>query len=239
MKRLPIIPLIILLIVGGMALKTALPTWLVSLKTPVDFNTLAVEDVRSGLRVEGNVYVVVDTFAVEESWTEHSNGSVTPKETSKYYYIVPIGPAAFSCVGLEIPDEDAAVYADLADATWDYLTGETDALNAAPIPFEGYIAPMDEELYSLFVEWFQDTGYFGTSDAAEVRTYALPYLLTTYSTSGTYLVLGIGLAALLAALLMVLSHLRYRKRQRQAGAAEEEPLPPNSPGRVEGGLERG
>ena len=61
------------------------------------------------------------------------------------------------------------------------------------------------------------------------KKYALPYLLTTYSTSGTYLVLGIGLAALLAALLMVLSHLRYRKRQRQAAAAEAEPLSPTSP----------
>ena len=52
------------------------------------------------------------------------------------------------------------------------------------------------------------------------------------------MVLGRGLAALVGALLMVLSHLRYRKRQRQAAAAEAEPLSPTSPEAVERDLER-
>ena len=141
-------------------------------------------------------------------------------------------------MGLQVAIADDAAYDAVLNATWDYLTDVTTDLLSEPVRFEGYIAEMDDDLYQYFVEWFQDTGYFGTSDAAEVQTYALPYLLTTYSTSGTYLVLGIGLAALLAALLMVLSHLRYRKRQRQAAAAEAEPLSPTSPEAVERDLER-
>ena len=41
MKRLPIIPVVILLVIAVMALRIALPQWIITLKTPVDFNTQA------------------------------------------------------------------------------------------------------------------------------------------------------------------------------------------------------
>lgn len=247
MKRLPIIPIVFLLVVAGMALKIAVPTWLVSLKTPVDFNMLAEEDIRSGVRVKGDVYAILDSFAVEESWTENSNGSVTPKETSNYYYIIPIGEESYAA--LEIRAGDHAAYDAVADATWSYLIGETDTLGAETAPFDGYITTMEDDLYDLFVEWFQDTEYFGTTDATMIQAYAMPYMLTTYSTSGTYSVLGIGLAALLIAVLLLVLYLRGRKKRRQAAAevsaaapatatAEERPLSPTSPESVARDLEQ-
>lgn len=243
MKRLPIIPIAILLVIAVMALKIAVPTTIVSLKTPVDFNTLTEEEIRSGVRVEGDVYAILDSFAVEESWTENSNGSVTPRETSNYYYIIPIGEESY--VGLEIRAGDHAAYDDVSDATWSYLIGETDTLGAQTAHFDGYIAPMEDDLYDLFVEWLQDSEYFGTTDAATIQSYAMPYVLTTYSTSGTYSVLAIGLVALLIAVLLLMSHLRYRKKQRQAAAevmaastGGEKPLSPTSPESVAKDLEQ-
>ena len=232
MKRLPIIPIVMLLIAAGACLWNALPECLIALKTPVDFNQLAEEDIRSGIRVEGDVYAVLDSFAVEESWTEHSNGSVTPREVSKCYYIIPIGRESYAA--LEISAGSAGAYSGVADATWDYLTGASAAIDAVPVRFEGYIAPMEEELYDLFVEWFQDTAYFGVTDAAAIQPYAMPYMLSTFSVSGVYTIAGVGLAALLAALLLILFALRRRKTQRRTAA---EPLSPTSPEAVERDLE--
>ena len=149
MKRLPIIPVVILLIIAGIALQMAVPQWIITLKKPVDFNALADGEVRGGLHVEGEVYAILDSFALEESWTENANGSVTPRETSNYYYIIPIG--AESYVGLEIRAGNHGEYEAVADATWDYLTDATDTLNTVPVHFEGYIAPMEDDLYTLFV----------------------------------------------------------------------------------------
>lgn len=236
MKRLPILPIVILLVIAAMALWNAAPLCLVTLKTPVDFNTLTEEDIRSGVRVEGDVYAILDSFAVEESWTENSNGSVTPRETSKYYYIIPIGTESYA--GLEISAKNYQAYAGVADATWDYLVGAADTIQAEPVHFEGYIAPMDEELYGLFVEWFQDTGYFGVTDAAAIEPYAVPYMLSTFSVSGVYIIMGVGAGALLIAVLLLTSHLRYRKKLRKAEENGAEPLSPTSPESVIKDLEQ-
>ena len=235
MKRFPIIPMVFLVIVAVMALKVALPTWLVTLKTPVDFNMLSEEEVRSGVRVEGEVYAILDSFAIEESWTENSNGSVTPKETSNYYYIIPIGTESYAA--LEVRAGDHGAYDDVADATWSYLIGESDTLGADTVHFDGYITTMEDDLYDLFVEWFQDAEYFGTTDAAMIQAYAMPYMLTTYSLSGTYTVMAIGVGAWLLAVLLLVLYLRGRKKRQQAAAAvsaapadeEETPLSPTSP----------
>ena len=93
---------------------------------------------------------------------------------------------------------------------------------------------MEEELYDLFVEWFQDTAYFGVTDAAAIQPYAMPYMLSTFSVSGVYTIAVVGLAALLAALLLILFALRRRKTQRRTAA---EPLSPTSPEAVERDLE--
>ena len=234
MKRLPIIPVVVLLIAAGMCLSMAVPQWIITLKKPVDFNTLDDSEIRSGVRVEGDVYAILDSFAVEESWTENADGSTTPREASNYYYIIPMGTESY--VGLEIRAGDHGNYAAVADGTWNYLTGATETLDTVPVHFEGYIAPMEEDLYAFFVEWFQDTAYFGAADAAAVQAYALPYMLTTYSVSGIYSVMGIGLGALLIAVLLIRSHLRYRKKQASVPAAE--PVSPTSPEAVARDLEQ-
>ena len=236
MKRLPIIPVVILLVIAVMALRIALPQWIITLKTPVDFNTLAEEEIRSGIRVEGDVYAILDSFATEESWTENGDGSVTPKKTSGYYYIIPIGEESY--MGLEVSAGTHGDYDAVASDTWDYLIGTTETLDTVPVHFEGYIAPMEGDLYTYFVEWFQDTEHFGVTDAETIETYALPYMLSTYSLSGTYTVLGIGLGALLIAVLLVLSHLRYRKKHRQAAAPAGDPVSPTSPESVARDLEQ-
>ena len=217
MKRLPFAVMIPTLLVAIAALSMTLSEFFISIKKPVDFNTLYESELHAGMRVEGDVYALLDTFAAEETWTEDSEtGSQTPRETSKYYYIIPIGEESY--MGLQVAIADDAAYDAVLNATWDYLTDVTTDLLSEPVRFEGYIAEMDDDLYQYFVEWFQDTGYFGTTNAAVISGYAMPLMLQEFS-PGLYPIFAIGVGLLLLNVLFVVLHLRYRKKQRAAAAA--------------------
>ena len=99
MKRLPIGVMVPTLVIGIMALFMALPEFFISLKKPVDFNMLTDAEIKSGLHVEGDVYLILDTFATEETYTKNSDGSRTPSKVSGYYYIIPVGEESY--IGIE------------------------------------------------------------------------------------------------------------------------------------------
>ena len=84
MKRLPIGVMVPTLVIGIMALFMVLPEFFISLKKPVDFNMLTDAEIKSGLHVEGDVYLILDTFATEETYTENKDGSRTPSKVSGY-----------------------------------------------------------------------------------------------------------------------------------------------------------
>jgi len=205
--------MIFTLIFGGVALYMSLPEFLITLKSPVDLSEVPGSEIRSGLHVEGDFYMIYDTFAYEETWTENSDGSRTPAKTSKYYYLVSAGTEDDGIfIGLEAKAADRSQYEDLCDATWAYLVGEADTIEN-PVHLEGYVAKMDDELYEYFVDWFIDNEL--ETDREAVPSYA-PALMVKPRSPGLYPILLIGLAMIALNILFVVLFLQRRKRDKAA-----------------------
>ena len=232
MKRLPIGVMVPTLVIGIMALFMVLPEFFISLKKPVDFNMLTDAEIKSGLHVEGDVYLILDTFATEETYTKNSDGSRTPSKVSGYYYIIPVGEESY--IGIEGSVDNRSAFKAIDDSTWAWLTDAAGDLDPnAYYHYEGYIEEMDEELYQYFVEWFQDMEWFETTDAAQITPYALPLMIRPMS-PGLMPLLIIGFAMIALNVLFVVLHMNYKKKAKAAKAAavsSDEPwAPPASAG---------
>lgn len=217
MKRLPIGVMVPTLAIGIMALFMVLPEFFISLKKPVDFNELSDTEFKSGLHVEGDIYLVLDTFATEETYTKNSDGSRTPSKVSGYYYIIPVGEESY--IGVEGNVDSRSAFKKIDDSTWAWLTGSAEDLDpSAYYHYEGYIDKMDEELYDYFIEWFQEMEWFETSDAEQIKVYA-PALMLKPMSPGLMPLLIIGLAMIALNVLFVVLHLNYKKKAKAAKAA--------------------
>lgn len=191
---------------------------------------LSDEEITSGLHVEGDICIVLDTFATEETYTENKDGSRTPSKISGYYYIIPVGMETY--IGVEGKPDNRSDFTKVDDATWAWLYGETEEIDpSVAYHFEGYIDEMDEELYGLFIEWFQDMEWFDTTDAEQIKPYA-PALIIKPMSPGLMPLMIIGLAMIALNVLFVALHLGYKKKAKAAkAAATEEPwAPPASAG---------
>lgn len=240
MKRLPIGVMVPTLVIGIMALFMVLPEFFISLKKPVDFNMLTNADLnmlataesKNGLHVEGDVYLILDTFATEETYTENKDGSRTPPKVSGYYYIIPVGDGSY--IGIEGSVDNRSDFVAIDDSTWAWLIDEAADLDPnAYYHYEGYIEKMDDELYQYFVEWFQDMEWFETTDAAQITPYALPLMIKPMS-PGLMPLMIIGFAMIALNVLFVVLHMNYKKKAKAAKAAavsSDEPwAPPASAG---------
>ncbi len=211
-----ILAIIVLTLLSAGALWFSVPEWLVTMKPATDFNEISDSELRAGLHVEGDVYALLDSYASEQTWTEHEHG-VTPKKTSKIYYILPVGEQ--SCIGLEVRAEDKRLYNDITDATLSYMFGETEYIESDPVHFEGQIVKMDDELYQYLLEWFQESEYFGTTDEAAIKEYVPSYLMRPFS-PGLYTMLAIAGVFVLADVIAV-AILLVRRKKRRARAEEK------------------
>lgn len=191
-----------------MFLFLSLPEWFTSLQKPASLDTLTAQDLRSGAHVEGEIIALYDRFASETSQTQRSDGTVSPKTTTKIFYILPLED---TFVGLEARAADQRAFNDICSATQDYLWGETEYLLSEPVAFDGRVVKMEDELYDYMIEWFADNGYPGGEAAA--RQDIKPYMLRPFS-PGLTTTLIIGLVLLLLDLVSLLFFLRWRKKQK-------------------------
>ncbi len=229
MKRSFNIVILIVLLTGiaGMFLWQSVPEWFVTMKAPVDFTEMPDEDIRAGVHVEGEVYALLGDFASEQTWTERGDGSVSPKTTSKVYFVLPVGNQSF--IGVQVSSANRRAYSDISDATLAYLWGETEYIESVPAAFDGRLVKMDDALYQYLIEWFQDTEYFGTTDEAAIKTCVLPYLMVPKS-PGLYTLLAIGGGVLLVDILAIVLALRRRSQRRaQQALAARMPAPVYTP----------
>lgn len=196
--------------------------FLAALQSPIDFNEAAAEELKPGKRVEGEVYAILDQFAEEESWTERSDGSRSAKKTSKKYYIIPVGEQEY--MGYAASSPNFSQCNKIVDATFDYLTGATDMIDADSIPVSGKTVKMDDDLTQWMVEWFQEQEYFGTTDAEEIKAYIVPAMIEGRSWTTIYVFMGVTAVVLLADIAYIVSYFLRRSKARKA--AETEPQGP-------------
>ena len=196
--------------------------FLTALQSPIDFNEVAAEEIKPGVRAEGEVYAILDQFAEEESWTERSDGSRSAKKTCKKYYIIPIGEQEY--IGYAASSPNFSQCNKIVDATFDYLTGTTDMIDAESIPVSGKFVKMDDELTKWMVEWFQEQEYFGTTDEEEIKAYIIPVMLEGRAWTTVYVFMGITAVVLLIDVAYII--LYVLKRSKASKAVESEPQGP-------------
>ena len=184
------------------------------LKPVKDFEDVLTGQVSVGDHIDGNVLYLLDYFSTEQSWTENSNGSVTPKETSAYYYIVP-GNGIY--LGLKVLARDQSEARTLADETYAYLSG-ADAQPDAQLPYVGKVVPMASEYPEMVEAFQQELGAYGYL-AQEIYDMGEPMLIVTRAYTSILVMFGIGVVVLLAAGLWIGKDIRKANQRAAAKAA--------------------
>ncbi|MDE6434935.1 MAG: hypothetical protein K2L07_11990 [Lachnospiraceae bacterium] len=128
---------------------------------PVNFNNLKAEDIKEGLRVKADIYLIYDYYAYYEE-----DGKTTMKE-----YLIPVGDSEYMgmvCGGTYMYTADSNM-----ELYWDYLDGkDVSADSVQTMQLEGTIMPITGEslqLYNKYIDEMQMT--------EEDEQYFLPYAL--------------------------------------------------------------
>lgn len=215
---------IMLLVFGGILLWQSVPSAIVSLTPAVSFDDMLEEDtvIKNGTHVDGRVPYVLDYFASESTYTQHSNGSRTGDRASGRYYLVPVWDGFIAMKGRQ---SDVAVLDDLIDETWEYLmTGEE---TTTEFSMTGVVRPLDDsKLVKYYNEYLIDLGY----TEAELEEMGGPLLVQTVNFTACWVMLGIGLALLVLAILLFRRSYRFAKYGSGLSRAEDLPdVPENDP----------
>ncbi len=178
-------------------------------KTPVDFAVLKAEEVKKNLIVEGDLYVNLGPFA--ENYTTR-NGVKTGN--SRYTYLIPVGDAEYMGFLNNTVDMQDQLDTQTADS-FDYMSGGG---MPSAVHFKGRVIGMDSETKGYMHDYMADMGF--TED--EIAKTALSYYIQCedYSSGPTMLIIGLILAFISAAVVLVpiISAYRQPKAQNVVGA---------------------
>ncbi len=183
----------IVLIVGGLVFSILSGIDIIdNLKTPVNYQTMTIEDVKEGVMVEGNLFSNYGSYEEEYST---KNGVRTG--SSRYYYMIDVGDQEY--MGLYTGIKDLIAQLDRqTDETYDYLNGETEEL-PQPVHFKGKICKMTSEDEGYFNSMLREMGYTAT----EADMYGLKYYIEVISYEHQPVALAIGIVMLLAGVGMI------------------------------------
>ncbi|MCM1179848.1 MAG: hypothetical protein NC347_06310 [Clostridium sp.] len=128
---------------------------------PVNFNNLKAEDIKEGIRVKADIYLIYDYYAYYEE-----DGKTTAKE-----YLIPIGDSEYMGMVCE------GTYMYMADSNmeqyWDYLEeGNVPEDSVQTMQVEGTIMPITGESLQLYNEYIDELQW-----SEEDEKYFLPYAL--------------------------------------------------------------
>lgn len=195
---------LILAAIGVFLLVTSVPDTLVSFKEAKNFEDVMMGDVEiaAGDHVEGQVPFLLDTFAIEQTWTENtSNNSVTPKKTSRRFYVMPCGDGF---AGLSVGSTSASAANDLVDQTYGYFNGG--AAPTAELILDCRVSEMNEELAGMFRDEMRD--YYELTDQ-EIESLGTLLMVEPRSFTTVRIFSGAGAGFVLLGLLLLV--LRWRK----------------------------
>lgn len=190
------------------------------LKPARSFYELQNEAPKGGEHVEGEVRLLLDYFASEQSRKEHKDG-VTPWKTSAYYYLVPGGEGFF---GVKLKDEFYDEASRLTEETLAYLLGGNEPVGG--IAFTGKTVLMETEypeLVDSFRSYLLDIGF----TEAEIDEMGAPVLAVPLSKSGVFGLFGVGAALTLISALWIgrdIHAVNKRAREKEEERAKENPL---------------
>ena len=161
-----------------------------------DFNTLAEDQLESGLFVYGSIDIALDTYAEEY---ESDFGRRTSDDSTSLYYLVPIYDTADGSmrylITYKADPEDYETMDKIIAQSWsnDPLTARLDIENGQIFSLsddlKGYFSEYahDPTLYEngSFIDWCKEYDIFGTDDEAAIEAKLVPYMIKKTGMAGT------------------------------------------------------
>lgn len=192
-----------------------------SFKEPAYLYEQKTEDIKDGTYLQEDIYAALDYFMYEET-SRTKYGVELSSSTTSYYYIVPVltEDAGDLYMAVEVDAADEAAMTSVCDNTYNYLMGElTDEefMNTTH-HVTGSIRNMEQEELDFMIEWFQQTEYFGTTDADEIMNYIHPVMLEKYSGTSARAMVIVGAVFIVigSVILIVVNNARRKKKEAEA-----------------------
>lgn len=219
-KSLPLVILMIALGIFVLVLESG--EFQALIKGPVAFESLAPDEIVENVIVEASIDTNFGWFV--EEYEENTDTHAT---RSKYfYYVIWTGDddATDWCyMGIKVPASDADAMDAMADA---YYNGE---YYLDTMEYSGAIEKMTDEEYMYFEEYFSEAGW----TAEEIEEWTLPYYINVGDLVGasavfTYILIGIGAALVIGAILLLVFALKgsgikaLKKELEDAGFSEND-----------------
>lgn len=212
-----------------------------SFKEPAYLYAQKTEDIKDGTYLQEDIYAALDYFMYEET-SRTKYGIELSSSTTSYYYIVPVltEDAGDLYMAVEVNAADEAAMTSVCDNTYSYLMGELsdEEFGSTTYHVTGSVRNMEQEELDYMIDWFQQTQYFGTTDADEIMNYIHPVMLEKYSGDSARAMIIVGAVFILIGtiILVVVNNAHRKKKQAeaiiaadaQANAAYDDPYAQNA-----------
>lgn len=204
--------ILILLAIGIMLIVMNAKVFFVSIKPSTSFEDLLEKNPKAGMHVKGDVAYAYDCFAIEETWTERSDGSRTAAKKSHYYYSILSAETVF---GLEVAADDYKAMEQLSDETYYYAMGVGEK-PTTKVSVDGVMERMGKDLKERFVSYLKENEFTD----AEIEAMGDMLVVKQYSMVAVRVMFLIGAALVLLAVFLFIRNYNGQEPQ------ESTPVPP-------------
>lgn len=184
-----------------------------------------ISDIKDGTYYQEDIYAALDYFMYEET-SRTKYGIELSSSTTSYYYIVPVltEDSENLYMAIEISADDENAMSSVCDNTYRYLMGELtdEEFQNTTYHVTGNIRNMEQEEIDYMIEWFQQTQYFGTTDANEIMNYIHPVMLEKYNGSTARIMTIVAIVFILIGSVILTILYKARRKQKAAKTAQLE-----------------
>lgn len=213
---------IVAILIGVICLMLSVPNVLVMLKAPKDGLVMEIDELHSGDHLEMDITVAYD-YMISETTTETQNGKAVSSRESSRYYGIPVFAVEDDMAYIDhllLVKVNSSEFETLEraverfDAWWDDETGETEFPSEVLYHANGKLQPLDSEDKSILAE------YFETSDYEDI----CPAYVLIPMRNGVWVFFGIGAAALVIGIVLVVLGVKANRRQKEEEARRREQM---------------
>ncbi len=213
---------VVILLFGIMTLMTNKENIKSAFTGTYDIYDVDASDIKIGDGIKTDIYAVLDTFGTLETTTKNSKtGNVTGK-TYHYYYIIPVfeGDDTYY-MAVKVSRDDKMEFDRIADDTWSYLVDDKDSFTDDEFAATGNIQKLDSEGYEYMVEWFEDMGWFDSSDRDDFEEYLLPICLEIKDLKSASMMVYAGIGLIVLGILIIVIHFVRKSNKKKKAEAEQ------------------
>lgn len=190
-----------------------------SFKEPPSLYDLRTEELQVGEYVQEDLYAALDYFMYEET-IRTKYGIEVSSRVSAYYYIIPVLSENKEelYMAVEVPASAEPEMYSICEDTLLLLSGRMKATQFGHNTYHvrGRLRNMKEEELQYMTEWFQETEFFGTTNATEIRKHIYPVMLQKDDTISSRIFMIMGFVFIIVGLFMVKGNSGVRRKKNEA-----------------------